>query len=365
MGEARGAETAVKWDRVRGYLDWKGLHGLFLVSRANFAWATGGGDDHVGLATEAGVATLFLARDRRCVITDNIEAPRLRAEEVLEPDWEFLEVPWHEPRARDRAVLDLAAGRPVESDLPLADLPIAGPDLAALRFSLLPEELERYRWLGREAAISLETAGRQVKPGDTESRIASAIAARILPAQMEPVVLLVAADDRIDRFRHPIPTSRAVRERAMLVLCARRWGLIVAATRMLHFGPPPAELRRRMEAVRRVDAALIAATRPGARWGEILAQGIAAYGKEGFPEEWRLHHQGGPTGYAGRDFRVAESETRLVEPCQAFAWNPSIAGAKSEDTLVALPAGNENLTRPQEWPASLVSGIERAEMLVL
>ena len=365
MSPTPSSETDAKWERVRGHLDARGLHGVFLSTRANFAWATGGGDNHVGLATEIGASTLFVSRERRVVVADGIETPRLRAEEIRGERWEFSEFPWHDGAARAGILRGLADGRPVESDAPMPGVPLAGPDLAALRYVLLPEEIERYRWLGREASLALEGAGHGVRPGDTESAIAASIAARLLPKQIEPVVLLVAADERISSFRHPIPTARPVRRCAMLVVCARRYGLIASLTRLVHFGLVDSGLARRNVAAQRGDASLVRATLPGVRWRDALQSGIDAYAREGFEGEWRHHHQGGPTGYAGREFRATPGEARTILERQAFAWNPSIAGTKSEDTFLALPAGPEPLTAPQEWPSREVDGLDRAEILVL
>jgi Xaa-Pro aminopeptidase len=136
----------------------------------------------------------------------------------------------------------------------------------------------------------------------------------------------------------------------MLVLGARRWGLIASLTRLVRFGEPDEALRRRHAAVTAVDAALIQATRPGAIAGDIFQAGVAAYAEQGFPDEWTRHHQGGATGYAGRDYRATAHTNAVVQPLQAFAWNPTIAGTKSEDTILATEGGPEILTATRDLP---------------
>ena len=84
---------------------------------------------------------------------------------------------------------------------------------------------------------------------------------------------------------------------------------------------------------------------------EIFAAGVKAYRDSGFPEEWRQHHQGGPTGYAGRYFKATPTEERKVIADSAFAWNPSITGTKSEDTiLIAGKKEPEVISTTPGWP---------------
>jgi antitoxin VapB len=40
----------------------------------------------------------------------------------------------------------------------------------------------------------------------------------------------------------------------------------------------------------------------------------------------------------------------VVQEGQAYAWNPSIIGAKSEDTFLVGQAGNDVLTTIPGWP---------------
>jgi antitoxin VapB len=44
------------------------------------------------------------------------------------------------------------------------------------------------------------------------------------------------------------------------------------------------------------------------------------------------------------------SSTQPVLTGQAFAWNPSITGVKSEDTILVGEHSNEILTEMMDWP---------------
>ena len=91
-------------------------------------------------------------------------------------------------------------------------------------------------------------------------------------------------------------------------------------------------------------------SRAGVTLGEVMRRAIDQYVSEGYPQEWELHHQGGLTGYAGRElFGNPESEYRL-QSSQVLTWNPSITGTKSEDTILLTSDGPEVLTRTGTWP---------------
>ena len=77
-----------------------------------------------------------------------------------------------------------------------------------------------------------------------------------------------------------------------------------------------------------------------------------AYAGAGYADEWQLHHQGGACGYDGRDYLGTPTCQETVVSNQAFAWNPSIAGTKSEDTVLVTNQGHEILSIADGWPTS-------------
>ena len=157
--------------------------------------------------------------------------------------------------------------------------------------------------------------------------------------RIDPITLMSAADERISRFRHSIPTEKKVERVLMVSVNARKGGLIVSLTRFVHFGKIPPELKERYAANVWIDCMFMAATRPGVPAAEVLRKGIEAYRVKGYPEEWKLHHQGGSIGYTGRDYRCNFQTPDIVQENQAFTWNPSLTGTKSEDTILAAAGG--------------------------
>ena len=350
----RAQEFETKLHRLREFMDGHGYDAIALASQANFAWLTCGGDSHVAMATEVGVGRLLVTRDAVHLIANNIERPRLVAEELEGLPIQIHEHQWYEPEGRLEG--DLLGGARVASDGAWPSGAInEAQAIARLRWALLPPEIERYRWVGACAAKALGETAHEIEPGMTEHEIAALLAGKLLAVGVIPAVLLVATDERCYRFRHPIPTEKRLDRHAMLVIGARRWGLGVSASRVVHFGPPEQELLRRHEAVCRVDACLIASTVPGAKVGEIFANAIRAYQEVGYPDEWHCHHQGGATGYAPRDYRASPTCTETVLENQAFAWNPTIAGTKSEDTIIACAGGPEVISAQPDWPMLEIS----------
>ena len=89
---------------------------------------------------------------------------------------------------------------------------------------------------------------------------------------------------------------------------------------------------------------------PGRRIADLFEGLKERYAQVGYPNEWQLHHQGGATGYATRDYRASSASDEVVQDHQAFAWNPTITGTKSEDTVLAGSGETEILTVDSRWP---------------
>jgi Xaa-Pro aminopeptidase len=343
-------EIKEKERRVREFLRSKGLKALFLKRQANFSWMTCGGLNLVGITTEMGATSLLVTENSKFVISNNIEAPRMIEEEGLEKQGFVPKIfPWHEDQ-EVALVKELVGEGVVGSDVPFPNTTILAEDIARLRYSLTPEEIERYRWLGERVSSALEKTMMKTKKGEKESEVVARLCREIWKDRIDPIMLMAAADDRIFKFRHPIPTEKKIEKYLMVSVNARKWGLIVSLTRFVYFGRLPKELRIKYEANVFIDCTMMAHTRPGIAAKEVLQKGIDFYKEKGYPEEWRLHHQGGSIGYTGRDYRTNFRTPDVIQENQAFTWNPSITGTKSEDTILATSKGPEMITKPILYP---------------
>jgi Xaa-Pro aminopeptidase len=343
-------EIQGKRNLIKKLLEEQKLDGIYLKKSSNFAWITGGGYNLVGLATETGVAGVLITGDKDYVICSNIEAPRMEKEECLpEQGYEIKSFPWYEDREAE--IVASLAGKAVGSDCGLGGTTDISGRVNPLRWSLTSWEVERYREQGRLTALAAEETAETIRPGDSEYAVVGRLAEKLWARGMDFIIAFCAADDRILQFRHPVATGRKIEKRAMISVNSRRKGLVVSITRFIQFGRVPDSLQKIYEANVYVDSAFMAATVPGRPAVEAFKAGLAAYTEKGYPEEYKLHHQGGSIGYIGRDYKVSHATKEIVRENQGFTWNPSITGAKSEDTMLATSAGPVIISEPVIFPA--------------
>ncbi len=293
------------------------------------------------------------------IVTNAIEAPRLRDTELAGVDADWSVVPWWGDRSRE-----LPTGAAVGTDRPLPGATDVGPALARARRVLTAHQQQVLRAVCRDTAAAATAAADRITPATTEYAAAGVLAQELLQRALDPVVLMVAGHARIGPHRHPLPTTAPLGRRAMLVCCARRHGLVASLTRTVVFGAlsaeEPSDHRRLLD----VEAAFLDATTPGATLGEVVTAGTAAYAASGLPaQEWHHHHQGGLTGFQPREFPATTTSTAVLEVGNAVAWNPSGGGWKVEDTCLVTEGGAAPLVRDLRWPALVVAGRPRPDVL--
>ena len=339
------SEFKLKLKRIRDLLKSRKLKGVLLSTRANYSWLTCGHTNRIRSDIEKGVASLWVTPQSVELWCNNIEENRFRAEEAKGLPFEYRVHPWYETYSP----LGILKGKTASDDGAFGTLNLKG-EIAALRWSLTAEEITRYRLVGRLSGEAMELVGRKLKKDWSEEQAAAELSRELVLRGLEPSVLLVAADERLRRFRHPLPTSNKIKQTVMMVICAKGHGLIANLTRLVHFGPLSLDLKLRHRACLTVECAMWAASGPGAESGLAFRAGAAEYNLQGFPGEWKKHHQGGPTGYETRDYLATMEEKRKIQMNQALAWNPSITGTKSEDTILVTAKGLEVLTPTPSWP---------------
>lgn len=92
-------------------------------------------------------------------------------------------------------------------------------EIIMLRSLLTPHERNRFRDLGKTCAKGLKKAIDAIRPGLREDEIAGLLAQSVESRGVQVVVNLVATDERIFSYRHPLPTAKQIQNYAMLVLC--------------------------------------------------------------------------------------------------------------------------------------------------
>ncbi|WP_080508502.1 M24 family metallopeptidase [Haloparvum sedimenti] len=354
-------DLSARAERLDAYLDDRDLDAVWFARPNAFAWLTGGsnvvdGDADVGVAA-AGYDGSFR------VVTDNIEADRLRDEEL--PDaFAVEEHPWHEGSLGEAVAARSPDAAAADFDVPGFDAVDAG----RLRQPLTEGDAERYRELGREAAAALETVCRQLEPTDPEYEVAAGLEIALASRGVNTPVVLVGGSARARSYRHYTPTDAELGDYALVSVTAERNGLYASLTRCVVFDAPD-WLKGRHYAASRVEVTALAATQAAARGeltdgpgpdtaGDVFGVVQDAYEAVGFDGEWRHHHQGGAAGFAGREWIATPEADDPVTAPMGYAWNPTVQGAKSEDTHLVTDDRVENLTKTGQWPTIAVDAVD-------
>lgn len=331
-----------KIKQLRLVISQKGFSGLWISSVVNFAWLTGG-RAFVNIADESASGRILITQNDVYLVATNNEVPRLIDEELYGFNLKIIEYPWY-TAFKDEFLKFEKINNPLISDKELE------PEISILRKRLSNREVELTKLLGKKSAEIVESCCKNVNVGDKECEIAGRLSNAFWAAGMEPLVLNIAADERAFKYRHPIPTDNKLKEHLAISICSKKWGLNVTLTRVVHFGSLSDDLRKKHDAAVKIDAFAISESIPGVRVNTIFSKILEMYKEVGFSSEWKMHPIGGLIGYKPREYNAAEESDDLLEINQAFSWNPTIAGTKSEDTIVINEKGNEIITHTDNYP---------------
>ncbi|MFC7215767.1 M24 family metallopeptidase [Saliphagus sp. GCM10025334] len=356
-----------KLERLDALLEAKDLASVWFARPNSFAWLSGG-SSVVDREGDVGVGALGYDGDEVTLLADTIEIDRLYEEEL--PDLEAAGVsvtreafPWYE-----RSLLEVLAESvegPAAVDVDVPGLEHLDP--ATVRQPLTATDCERYRDLGRETAAAVEAVCRELQPDDTEDEVTAALTVSLAARNIEAPVVLVGGSERAQKYRHYTPKSVEFGDYALVSVTTQRHGLHASCTRAVAFDPPEWLAERHRHAAR-VETTALAATRDAAREGDtagdVFAEIQAAYDALGHTGEWERHHQGGAAGFTGREWIATPDHEALVTAPMAYAWNPTVQGAKSEDTVLVSDDGFETLTdagtgtgTDDDWPTIEVKAV--------
>lgn len=348
-----GFETRIA--KLRNLAAEKGLQSIVLRRNPNLAWAIGG-RVHVPLTLDLACFDLIVNKDSVIAVTNAIEAPRLAAEE-FPPVVEVVQVNWWEGRDSK-----LPEGHLIGSDQPTNDWINLGSEIEKLRQSLVSEDVDRFRTICVDSARALGLALKESKESDREIDVAGRIANALWQNNLELVFIGVAGKERVTKYRHPLPTEKLVGNRIVASICARRKGLIASVTRIVSFAGDDIS---GYENILKVESEIFDSSKVGRKFSEPIEAAIAAYPKFGFAsDEWCNHHQGGPTGYAPRDWPANLQSQQLIQEAQPIAWNPTGNGWKAEDTILATSEGVEILSFDSGWPNIEIGRRKRPALLL-
>lgn len=343
------SDVKTKEERVYAFLEREGLDALVIGRQDNFAWITAGGDSRVITTSEMGFAYVVIVRDHKWLISHSMDGQRFMDEHMAGQGYELVTLFWHQGTP-EKKVLDLTRGMKVGADFALPGAQQYGVEIVDLHYPLTDLDIERYHWIGKTVNRILTQVAQDLQPGMTEQEVAARLLYEYALAGMTIDVLIVGFDERIKRYRHPMPTDNALQRYALLHPASRRWGLHANVTRLVHFGEPPSDIRRAIDGVATIGGHVARMLAPGVRFADILTEEIRLYRELGYPGEWMYHFQGGITGYTLADpTRCTDPEARAVER-QAYDYFITITGAKFEECMLLTEDGVEFVSLGLGWP---------------
>lgn len=340
----REEDVSRKIEFIRQYMEERKTDGVLLSKVDNFAWITSGARSYVALDDKAGIASVLITKNDAYILSKNPETERLKREE-LPRNFTVIEYPWF-------AKLDDMVNNVVDGKhLLYEEDPEFNNFLLRSRIKLSEYEQERYAEVGTKTACALENAMRSLTPNMTEIQAKSMVESQLAKEGLDVLLVLAFGDESRTLYRHNLARKVEIGKRCFVSVCTKMYGLVISATRTVEFERDE-KFESQHEINAQIDSEILDATLTKLSISQVFFEIEKSYASHGYQDEWKLHHQGGITGYNTREIVAAPHLPFQIDDAMSFAWNPTITGTKSEDTYIRTK--NEmrllSMNKNKDWP---------------
>jgi len=352
VGEMLLEEFRDRVKSLRELMAARSASALLLSKCCNFSWFTFGARSHITLNSTEGEASILITGDRVYMITNNIEKQRIQEielDESLLGEFGFLEYSWFEPSGEKRLLDSVVNGKLISDTGRYSSEYV---DITPMRSVLSETEIDTYKALGRECDEIFSLIVPDLNRHMTELEVQGLFYRAMAERDIEPVLTLVFSEESSLSYRHNLSRDVRLGKRGFASICARKRGLIISSSRSFLFEASD-DIRRQHEQNCLIDAKVIGCSKPGVKLSQVFERLVEAYETAGRAGEWKLHHQGGTAGYLPREVIANLKSDIVLQIGNAVAWNPTIRGTKSEDTVLVGKSQNTILSFPDSssWPA--------------
>jgi Xaa-Pro dipeptidase len=342
-------DIETKKDRVLNYLDSKEYDGAVIGRRDNFAWFTCGGENKVLNFSDFGFSYLLITKDKIQLISQIMDGQRVIDEEMSGFDIEYVPLKWFEDSKEDK-ILKLTSGKNLLSDVPLAGCKYSPKEFYSLHYPLTPLEIERLRWLGSKTERIIRNVSDSISSGMSEIEIAGMLLGEYGRSGIECEVLMIGSDERISKYRHPLPTDKKVEKFVLVHPAVKKWGLHANVTRLVSLEKVIPEIQKRYDAACRIAGEVILSCKQGTKFSSILERQKYLFENFGYKDEWEKHYHGGISGYLLADATVGMDPDLSVISNQAYDWFITITGVKVEELSINANNNIEVTSINGAWP---------------
>ncbi len=335
-----------KINSMRNFMAHNKYDSCLIGNKENVIWLTDGLDLTIGQESLTPLCNIFITQDNIYIIATNNEIDQLR-ERYFDNNIKYIDYPWY--KDINDTLVSINNGLRGCSDYEVSGL-IFENKLNKMRYVLDENEISTYEKLGKRTEEILYYVCSGIGDNLTEETLSNNIKSELIKNGIEVPVILIVSDEMMKNYRHPKPTKKIIDDIVMIILTVKTKGLYLSLSRIVAIGDIPKDYYKAHIDISKINAELIHNTRPNKTIGEVFDKLKNTYKKHKLEEQWKMHHQGGLTGYKGREIKAYSNILDKIQVNQAYAWNPTIVGGKSEETIIVGTKENYIVSQSSVWP---------------